>query len=208
MSPSLWGRSKLIENTLLAGCLDFVGNYKLKQGDVLFLSSFQQIPVAYIRRVDRCKFFMAKHLGMLVVLAYLMSTALIELDLFDFSSKELKDMFGIVFLGGFVQYQAGITFLLIIVILLCLASFMQSMYIIPRYYACLNLPSAINKPKDVNRMSLVFRGFFGAGRPWFLYKYNPERRVPILLQPFVGMARINKIDEFIAFRSHAREPAE
>jgi len=208
-APSgLWGRSKLIENTLLAECLVCVQNSDSKPEVVSLLSLFLGMPVAYSGNVDRCKFVMAKHFGLLVFAAYMMSTALGELELINFNSnlRRLNDIIPVVVFDDFVQVE--ILLIIIIMISLCIASFMHSRYIIPRYYACLNLPSAIKKAENRNTSARFRSVLFGAISPWFLNRYDPERRVPILLRPFVGIARINKIDEFIAFRSHARAPAE
>ena len=208
-SSDLWRRSKLIENTLLAECLDCVWNYNSKREEVSLLSSFIGIPVAYSGRVDRCRFLMAKHLGKLLVVAYMTVTALLELEFFQFKSRHLRDIvFRVSCLDSLAQYQVEILLVAVVMMSSCITSFAQSRYIIPRYCECLNLPSAIKKAEKRTRMSRFLSGLFGAGGPWFLYTFNPGRRVPILLQPFVGMATINKIDAFIALRSHARAPAE
>jgi hypothetical protein len=204
-SLGLWGRSKLIENTLLAECLDFVRNCNSKQEEVSLLSLFQGIPVPYSGHIDRCKFLMAKYLGRLVAVAYVTVTAVFQLEIFNLD----KHFIGRVdFFYDIVKFQALFLFILVITALLCLSSLAQSRYIIPRYYACLNIPGAINKAENLEGIRFLLSLINGASRPWFLYGYNSERRVPILLQPFLGMARINKVDGFIAFRNHARAAAE
>ena len=65
-SSDLWRRSKLIENTLLAECLDCVWNYNSKREEVSLLSSFVGIPVAYSGRVDRCRVLDGKTFGKII----------------------------------------------------------------------------------------------------------------------------------------------
>ena len=217
-----WTQSKLIENTLLAECLDLGGSELKTDTDLRLVPLFMEIPVAYSGRVNRYEFVVAKHFGRLILGGYLLFIVLLEFEIFRAHfvfRMEQHFIFHVpfidsLFIDPLIQSPLETIAPLIVVLLISGLSVAQLQYVIPRYYACLNLSDAVRPTgnpelKNLKQPSFAKKILLSLRHPWFLYNAeNPERRVPVMVRPFVGMARINKIDEFIAYRRHARGAAE